>query len=713
MNRLLQSFVVEAPRPAEAPRSAAKPPTPFTMPPPVSVDDGQYEELDLDEIGSARTDEFFSLQSKSPIIRSMGRSFDHGQPPSDYGPHSNDSRAPSASSLFSSPPAHNTSLNAQTSYGSSSSLASSAASLFEHEAPAESFGGYRALPTQNHFRGHAQQSSLEPHDSARPPQEASALFGASSQPSSSHEPFYAPAQPAPGPFSPPREAASLFGDEPASDPFAQASSSSQPASAFFSQSPQQHHGAMAQLYHSHPPQSSYAHHAEPSQYTPPQLEAASVEPLQEAASLFGGDDSRDSFSSHKPSPVESVATPPVQAASPCPQEAASLFGNDAPTHRSQSPTSPLKQAPATPEPLEAAQLFGGAAPSNFFERAATPPPQKPLTPQAATPSSPYPLEAASLFAEAPSETIAPTQHGHNALPQAAEKPITPRPMEAAGLFADTAPTADQGSAPIASVASPAEKPRGAASLFQFSDSMTPTYHQSQPQPQPVHEPSPVLQETAMRFDGHHSPAPPQYGGYRATQTYSSPQPTQPSPARFQPSSPLRPRQPSPPHPAAPAASPATPPQAPQPEALTRVPSFSQPRGVSPPKVPTEPMAALSLHATPPASVPVPRHKPMLRLNLAAMDKPAVPESPLHPSLLPTPPRSTTRYVPLSPANSVRSDCSVSHSNVVHLMQQYKAMAERLEKEKAELLQILSQQADQFYAMQAYIDQLHAERDAAN
>ncbi|EQC35630.1 hypothetical protein SDRG_06914 [Saprolegnia diclina VS20] len=115
---------------------------------------------------------------------------------------------------------------------------------------------------------------------------------------------------------------------------------------------------------------------------------------------------------------------------------------------------------------------------------------------------------------------------------------------------------------------------------------------------------------------------------------------------------------------------------------------------------------------PTTTAPVVRPRPKLRLNLeSSMEKLLVAASPLHPALLPTPPRSTSRYVPLSPANSVRSDCSASTAGVYQLMTQYKAMAERLEKEKAELLQILTQQAEQFYAMQAYIEELQSARDA--
>ncbi|ETV82853.1 hypothetical protein H257_04630 [Aphanomyces astaci] len=53
--------------------------------------------------------------------------------------------------------------------------------------------------------------------------------------------------------------------------------------------------------------------------------------------------------------------------------------------------------------------------------------------------------------------------------------------------------------------------------------------------------------------------------------------------------------------------------------------------------------------------------------------------------------------------------SVEHTK--QLMLQYKHMAERLEHEKNELLDILTAQADQFYAMQAYIDQLVADKAA--
>ncbi|KDO17344.1 hypothetical protein SPRG_17162, partial [Saprolegnia parasitica CBS 223.65] len=194
MNRLLQTFVT----PEAKPPMPSKPPMAISIPAPVGVDDGQYEELDLDDIGSSgnHTAEFFSMQSKSPIIRSMGRSFDHGQPESSsYGPRSNESaaslRSQTASALFGSP---STNLSTQASYGSSSSLTSSAASLFEHEAPAGAFGAH----------GHCFEQP--PYHAQTAPQEVAERFG----------PHY-------GAWSvlAAKGAASLFGDASPSDPFAQ------------------------------------------------------------------------------------------------------------------------------------------------------------------------------------------------------------------------------------------------------------------------------------------------------------------------------------------------------------------------------------------------------------------------------------------------------------------------------------------------------------
>ncbi|KAH9107318.1 hypothetical protein LEN26_008612 [Aphanomyces euteiches] len=92
---------------------------------------------------------------------------------------------------------------------------------------------------------------------------------------------------------------------------------------------------------------------------------------------------------------------------------------------------------------------------------------------------------------------------------------------------------------------------------------------------------------------------------------------------------------------------------------------------------------------------------------------ALPSSIAEPPMLPEPPRSNRSIA--EPPRSNRSIAEPPRSNsgelTMQLMLQYKKMAERLEAEKNELLGILMAQADQFYAMQAYIDQLLEEKKA--
>ncbi|KAF0686009.1 Aste57867_22163 [Aphanomyces stellatus] len=78
-----------------------------------------------------------------------------------------------------------------------------------------------------------------------------------------------------------------------------------------------------------------------------------------------------------------------------------------------------------------------------------------------------------------------------------------------------------------------------------------------------------------------------------------------------------------------------------------------------------------------------------------------------------PPSSSSSSFHLAPLGAALSEAPRSQSGELtkQLVSQYKHMAERLEVEKNELLEILAAQADQFYQMQAYIDQLTAEKHA--
>ncbi|ETW10338.1 hypothetical protein H310_00662 [Aphanomyces invadans] len=116
---------------------------------------------------------------------------------------------------------------------------------------------------------------------------------------------------------------------------------------------------------------------------------------------------------------------------------------------------------------------------------------------------------------------------------------------------------------------------------------------------------------------------------------------------------------------------------------------------------------------PPSS---PKHqlesKPTLHSLPLSPSKPAQP-SPTRPSSS-RPDVLEPKYVEdaslsTTPHSLAPSTTSMDHTK--QLMLQYKQMAERLETEKNELLDILAAQADQFYAMQAYIDQLVAEKAA--
>ncbi|OQR81105.1 hypothetical protein THRCLA_11879 [Thraustotheca clavata] len=651
MNRLLQSFVSPSPAPSTA----------FTAPPP--VDEAQYEEVDLNASSSSRSaSEFFSLESKSPLIRNMGRN-------TDYGPRSNDSASfsqPSTSSLF----AQQTAMSTQASYGSTSSLTSSAASLFEHEAPSDGFGA-----------GNHQQYSSQNQYSHEPPREAASLFG--EPPQATTNSFYqTPAFEHSTPASPPREAALLFGESTSSNPFAQPNEQyHQPTSDMFGQSNQPF---------SQPSSDMFGHHSN-QQYN--QHSNASPKP-QEAASLFGN-------TTHSEPSFEN-STSHNQFAAPVHEISSSLFNQQPPTDsfsyqstpaivQNSTENSVLQPTPSpelypssspvhqpTPSPLNkpAPSPVYKSSPSPVQKPAASPVQRPAPSPvQKPAPSPVYKPNPSPTQRTLPSPLKVPTQlpmqkPTQSPVQQTSSSPVpkpTPSPLQ-------TPPKSPMKN----SLPSPAPKPvtqdspipfgdNSAANLFQQSpmqDNSGPN-HEEQSASDPFYE-----QQQYRQYEGNnystYQQYPPQQRPLQQSNYYTQPNNSYQGGFEQEPLQSNYPANNNAPFKAAPA-----PPQ------NTR-------------------------------SLPATRLRP--KLNLSSMEKLSVSETPSQMPSFPLPPRSNSRYVPLSPANSIRSDVSASHASMMNLVRQYKSMAERLEKEKSELLEILTQQAEQFYAMQAYIEQLQAERN---
>ncbi|KDO22609.1 hypothetical protein SPRG_12589 [Saprolegnia parasitica CBS 223.65] len=461
---------------------------------------------------------------------------------------------------------------------------------------------------------------------------------------------------------------------------------------------------------------------------------------QEAASLFGDDDTSSAWGLPvaPPSPAATPALVTKPVASPVFKSQAS------PLQRSVTP--PPAPHVASPRPQEASSLFsdasslfGPSSPVSQFSAAAKSP--SPVSQFVARSPSPRPLEAASLFGTASprrDEALFVTK------PSAQEmQPVhEPAPVSSTtSLFSNNPPSREAAAHyPSFSAASPHALASGSSPMQHAAPpAYTPPTTASFAQPRtPEHRPTSSTLPGGKQ--GTYSPAKPAYGPPRTPElgpTTNLPTPMYSSNGQASSSVVSQPQAlgHSPKHLSTAHAQPAAfaPPAATDSEARAlgssswhhvAPPVYTPPKTMSaPPRTPElrsaprtpvrgAPSADSPSFSLPATAAPVPRPRPKLRLNLeSSMDKLSVASSPLHPALLPTPPRSTSRYVPLSPANSVRSDCSASTAGVYQLMTQYKAMAERLEKEKAELLQILTQQAEQFYAMQAYIEELQSARDA--